>query len=78
MKKDYSETDFWNTWLKADIIQREKILAPITKKILRINTVPKAYQEHTLLLLLNDYFSDLESTICINFQKKTKHLKGKK
>ena len=77
--KDY-EIPFWGEWLDADILQKQRMVEklPIIKEMVNIDKLPKKFREHSLALLLNSFFEDLESAIYTKIRlESTKKRKGK-
>ncbi len=79
-KKDEDfEIKFWEDWLYADPLKRQKLVEnlPIIKEMINVNKIPKKIRIHSFGLLLNGFFEDLESAVYtkIDLEKKKKNLK---
>ena len=52
---------FWDNFFNSDILEQEKMLEPILKKINSLHKIEDEYiRHHTLKLLLLSYFNDIE------------------
>jgi len=77
--KDY-EIPFWGEWLDSDVLEKLRMIEklPIIKEMVNINKLPKKFREHSLALLLNSFFEDLESAIYTKIRLESqKKRKGK-
>lgn len=50
---------FWKKWIKADSIEREKLLKPVVEFIMEADSMPEKLRKSALATGLNTYFEDL-------------------
>ena len=62
--EDY-EIKWWKDWLEADCIQRVEMVEklPFVNEMLDIDKLPKNMRKHSISLMLNSFFEDLESAL---------------
>ena len=55
--------DYWKKYIKADLLEREKLLKPIITRVIDITLLQGDIKEHVLKTLLSSYFNDLIDTL---------------
>ena len=50
---------FWKKWMKADCLDKEKVLEPIISMILEHDKMTAKMRKRSLAMCMNSYFEDL-------------------
>lgn len=74
MKKDKYEIPWWGEWLDGDSLKRIEMVEKLTFSknmiaLCKAKNFPLKYKKHTINLMLNSLFEDLEDALYTKFNQ---------
>lgn len=59
------EIKFWKDWLYGDSLKRSELVEklPFVREVVGVSKLPEKIRTHSIAMMLNSFFEDLESAI---------------